>query len=120
MEEKIIFNTEDVKQNKVFGILSYIGILVLVPIFAARDSQYAKFHANQGLVFFIFCIALNVIARVITISISFLPFVGTAMGILLSAAVGIIALVFMIIGILNACSGDAKKLPIIGNITILK
>ena len=25
MEEKIVFNTEDVNGNKVFGILAYIG-----------------------------------------------------------------------------------------------
>ena len=29
MEEKIVFNTEDVNGNKVFGILAYIGILFL-------------------------------------------------------------------------------------------
>lgn len=53
MEEKIVFNTEDVNGNKVFGILAYIGILFLVPLFAAKDSQYARFHTNQGLVLFI-------------------------------------------------------------------
>ena len=120
MEEKIVFNTEDVKQNKVFGILSYIGILVLVPIFAAKDSQYAKFHANQGPVFFIFGIALNIIARVISISVSFIPLVSVMVNALVSGAVGLVCLVFMIIGIVNACSGEAKKLPIIGNITLLK
>ena len=37
MNEDIIFTTEDVNQNKVYGILAYFGILVLVPILAAKD-----------------------------------------------------------------------------------
>ena len=37
---------EDVQNNKVFAILAYIGILVLVPIFAAKESKFARFHAN--------------------------------------------------------------------------
>lgn len=65
MEEKIVFNTEDVNGNKVFGILAYIGILFLVPLFAAKDSQYARFHTNQGLVLFIAEVILNIAAKIV-------------------------------------------------------
>lgn len=119
MEEKIVFNTEDVSENKVFGILSYIGILVLIPIFAAKDSQYARFHANQGLVLFILEVALNIIVRIVSAALSF-TFGGALLASLLSLAVAVVSLVFMILGIVNACSGEAKQLPIIGGITILK
>ncbi|MDR2162878.1 MAG: SHOCT domain-containing protein, partial [Clostridiales Family XIII bacterium] len=45
---------EDVDANRVFGIISYIFCLSLVTTFAApKESQYARFHANQGLVLFI-------------------------------------------------------------------
>ena len=67
MEENVIFNTEDVEQNKVFGILSYIGILVLVPILAAKDSQYARFHANQGLVLFITDVIIGACMSILSI-----------------------------------------------------
>ena len=52
-----IFNTPDttasyaaadVQNNKVMAVLSYIGILVLIPILAAKESPFARFHANQG------------------------------------------------------------------------
>lgn len=119
MEEKIVFNTEDVSENKVFGILSYIGILVLIPIFAAKNSQYARFHANQGLVLFILEVALNIIVRIVSVTLSF-TFGGALLASLLSLAVAVVSLVFMILGIVNACSGEAKQLPIIGGITILK
>ncbi|MBO5486661.1 MAG: hypothetical protein J5988_07010 [Eubacterium sp.] len=119
MEEKIVFNTEDVSENKVFGILSYIGILVLIPIFAAKDSQYARFHSNQGLVLCIVEIALNIIVRVISFILSFV-LGGVILASLLELAVAVVSLVFMILGIVNACSGEAKQLPIIGGVTILK
>lgn len=120
MEEKIIFNEEDVKQNKVFGILAYFGILFLVPLLAAKDSQYARFHTNQGIVFFIFSIIANALNAIVRICFGFIPFFGAIVSALVSLAVGVICLILFILGIVNACSGEPKKLPIIGNITILK
>ena len=43
----------DAEQNKVFGILAYLGILCLIPLLAAKDSRFARYHANQGLVLFL-------------------------------------------------------------------
>ena len=121
MEENIVFNEEDVRSNKAMGVLAYIGILFLVPLFAAKDSQYARFHTNQGLVLFIAEIALNIVVRIIA------AILGNTMGLLavpviavLNLAVGIVSLIFLILGIINACSGEPKKLPLIGSITILK
>ena len=44
------FHPQDIAQNKAMAILAYLGILVLIPIFAAKNSAFAKFHANQGLI----------------------------------------------------------------------
>ena len=117
-EENIVFNSEDVQNNKVMGILAYFGILFLI---AAKDSQYARFHTNQGIVLFIFSVALNIIGNGISFVISvtsfgILSFVGT----LITGLIGLVCLAFAIVGIVNACSGEPKKLPIIGNITLYK
>ena len=69
-EENIVFNSEDVQSNKVMGILAYFGILFLIPLLAAKDSQYARFHTNQGIVLFIFSVALNIISNGISLVIS--------------------------------------------------
>lgn len=119
MQENIVFNSEDVQKNKVFGILAYFGILFLVPLLAAKDSQYARFHANQGLVLFITDIIFGVCIKVITTILVFIPFIGWVLIPLISGALGILILVLFIFGIVNACSGEPKKLPVIGNITIL-
>lgn len=122
MEEKIVFNTEDVNGNKVFGILAYIGILFLVPLFAAKDSQYARFHTNQGLVLFIAEVILNIAAKIVIgiFSVASLGLLAVPISIVLNLVVWAFSVGFMILGIVNACSGEAKELPVIGKITILR
>ena len=39
--------------DKLMGVLAYLGILVLIPLLAAKDSKFAQFHAKQGLTLFI-------------------------------------------------------------------
>ena len=108
--------------NKAMGILAYLGLLVLVPIFAAKDSQYARFHANQGLVLCIATVALSIAAGIITFVVSIVTFglLAVPVTIILYLALFAFWVAFAILGILNACSGEAKKLPLLGNITIIK
>ena len=94
--------------DKVFGILSYFGILWLVGLLAGK-TEFAKFHANQGLVLFI--------AGIIIGAASAIPIVGW----FVIAPVGSIAtLVFAIMGIVNAAQGQMKPLPLIGKFQIIK
>ncbi|MBR5426739.1 MAG: hypothetical protein IK118_00195, partial [Clostridia bacterium] len=44
------FDPADVQANKAMGVLAYLSWLVLIPIFAAKNSRFARFHANQGIV----------------------------------------------------------------------
>lgn len=122
MEENVVFNTEDVTNNKIMGILAYLGLLVLVPIFAAKDSQYARFHANQGLVLCISAIALFFVSMIITFIVGLITFglLALPISIILYLAVFGFWVAFIVMGIMNACSGEPKKLPLIGNITIIK
>ena len=111
------FDPEDVRQNKVMAILAYFGILVLVPVFAAKESKYARFHANQGFVLFIceaaYGVVYSILNSIITaIHIPFLSFV--------LSLVYVAFFVFSILGIIHAAKGESKKLPVIGDFTILK
>lgn len=102
------FDPQDIQNNKVMALLAYLGFLFLIPLLAAPNSRFARYHANQGLVLFIL--------EAISSAISFIPFVGWIIG----GILGIFGLVLTIIGIVNAANGQAKQLPIIGGITILK
>ena len=102
------YDPADIENNKVMAVLSYIWILFLVPLLAAKDSKFARFHANQGLVLFLAGIASGVVAVI--------PILGW----ILSVVCSIVLTVLMILGIINAATGKAKELPIIGKISLIK
>ncbi len=112
---------QDIQNNRAMGILSYIGLLVLVPIFAAKNSPFARFHANQGLVLLIvetaayvtsviFAALLGVISRMTSAIIGCILYIGIA----------VFAVIFIVKGIVSASKGRKDPIPIIGGITILK
>lgn len=113
------YDANDISSNKVMAVLSYFGILCLLPLFAAKESKFARFHANQGLVLLIcnvaFSIATSIIKSVLTAISYKLLFISSILSL-----VSIVFLVLAIIGIVNAANGKAKELPIIGKYKILK
>lgn len=107
---------KDIDENKIMAVLSYIGILVLIPLLAKKDSPYAQFHAKQGLVLLITGVALGVISTVAGF-IAVIPVIGWIIGLLVGLAIfvaGIGLMVIGIMGIINAVTGKMKELPIIG------
>ena len=119
-EAVLTADPQDVKDNKVFAILAYFGILVLVPILAApKTSVYSRFHANQGLVLWITSIILNVAGSILNVLGELLGVLGFLTGIV-SGAAGIFTLVLAIMGIVAAAKGEMKELPVIGTFKILK
>lgn len=118
------FDSADISNNKVYAILAYISILVLVPLIAAPKSKFARFHTNQGFILFIGEAAYSVVRRVVLSVLSALAW-GPIWAVyktvaLASAVIGIIFPVFSIIGIIYAAQGKAKELPIIGKIKLFK
>lgn len=111
----------DAQQNKVMGILAYLSWLVIVPWIAAKESPFARYHTNQGLVLAIVEIAWWILSAILTAiataaySLGFLAVIGV-----ISWILGIVFLVFSILGIVNAAKGEMKPLPIIDGIKILK
>ena len=43
----------DIELNKAVSALSYVWILFLIPLLLKRKSDFAQFHAKQGLVLFL-------------------------------------------------------------------
>ena len=110
------YDKQDIEKHKVMAILAYFGILVLVPIFGAKDSKFARFHANQGLILFIIMLVLWVLGQIcLAISLKFYAI----MSVLFMICYLVLA-VLAIMGIINAASGKAKELPLVGKYRILK
>ncbi|TQS75088.1 hypothetical protein DX933_08870 [Ornithinibacillus gellani] len=100
---------DDVQKNKGMAILAYIGLLFIVPLLAAKESKYAMYHVNQGIILSLFGIGLYVVGTI-------LPVIGW---LLILPVVSIAWLVMAILGILNAANGKEKPLPIIGKYKII-
>ena len=94
----IIPSDEDIQANKYMAILSYFGIFLLIPMLARKDSEFCRFHVNQGILLLILNLVVAVLSRIVSL----------------------LVLVFMILGIVNCVQGKVKPLPLIGNIQIYK
>ncbi|MBQ4547233.1 MAG: hypothetical protein IJA17_08775 [Oscillospiraceae bacterium] len=101
------------QRNKGMAVLSYFGLLILIPVFIARNDPFVRYHINQGLVLFLVDILAGIVG-------SILSFILGDIGGFLSGALGIVIFVLFIIGIINAVKGEMKPLPLIGGIEILK
>lgn len=119
--------TADVQNNKVMAVLAYIGILVLIPLFAAKESKYARFHTKQGLTLAIFSAAYGILTGIINAVLSFIlpardyyfysvpnPIVSIVSTILGLGSIFFVVLAIM--GIVSACQGKKQELPVLGKI----
>lgn len=82
---------------KATAIVSYIGWIGWIIAFCAgsKDDEFAKHHLNQTLILNIICIIPLGITQ-------------------------LFAAVLWVMGIINAIQGEAKPLPLIGNLHIIK
>lgn len=119
------FDPADIEKNKPMAILAYLGILVLIPIIAAPNSKFARFHSNQGLVLAICEVAWGIVYGIISTIIRiclggiFLGGIATILNKIISLA-GIVFIVLSVIGIINAANGRAKRLPVIDKYDLIK
>ena len=109
------YDAQDIRNNKAMAILAYLSWLVLIPLFAARESKFARFHCNQGIVLAV----AEIIAVIVLNILDGLPLIGWIFSIA-GSLLGLVCFLFAILGIINAANGKAKELPIIGKFKILK
>lgn len=124
IEEKKVDNTGNSNQNDqsntiLFSILSYIGILWLIPLLVEKNDKVVRFRVNQGIVLFIFDIIGSIAVGNLSAIFVFIPVISF-LGVVIASLFGILCFVLMIIGIVNAANKSEKPLPIIGKFQILK
>ena len=124
IEEKKVDNPGNSNQNDqsntiLFSILSYIGILWLIPLLVEKNDKVVRFHVNQGIVLFIFDIIGSIAVGILSAIFVFIPVISF-LGVVIASLFGILCFVLMIIGIVNAANKSEKPLPIIGKFQVLK
>ncbi|KAF0227579.1 MAG: hypothetical protein FD133_1380 [Erysipelotrichaceae bacterium] len=107
MKEITGFDASDIEKNKVIAALAYL--IFFLPLLAAPDSKFGKFHANQGFWILIAGIIVSYILR-------FIPLIGG----LLNGVLSLGLFVLIVYLAYNAYSGKAFELPVVGNIVIFK
>jgi len=100
--EQVSETPKKLDDNKVIAILSYIGVLCLIPLLMKKDDKFVFFHAKQGLVLFI--------VEIITYFVLMIPILGW----IIAPIASLIWLTLSIIGIVNVLGGEMKELPILG------
>lgn len=90
-----------IDSNNLMAALSYLGLLVLIPLLVARKDEFVLFHAKQGLVI--------LIGYVITlVAVGWIPILGNLAWLLLIIA--------SIAGFIQALQGKRWKVPIVGDL----
>jgi len=101
----------DAEKNKAMAIVGYIiPILFFIPLVTdAKNSPFAKFHANQQLNLLLAAVIINIVGGVI-------PFLGW----FIILPLGMIFLIVVaIMGIINGAKGEMKELPLIGGFKLI-
>ena len=114
------FSPADIEQNRIISSLSYLGILFFLPLAACPRSKFGRFHANQGLIFFIASLIVGLITRFLIWTIEWIPLFGTIISWMLSVIVFLVMLAFFLYGLLNTLQGSAKELPFIGSFQLIR
>lgn len=107
------FDSADIEANKTVSALAYLGILFFLPLAACPSSRFGRFHANQAFLLFICSAIISSSGFMIR---SLIPIFGP----LYQNGLNLAIFVIMVLKLVEAVQGNAKELPIIGGITIIK
>jgi len=99
-------NNAAAHNDTLYGILSYLGILVVIPLLIRNKSEFAKFHAKQGLVLFLFEVIVSIAGQWILF-----PFAHP-----LYEIIELLLFILLIIGLINVFQHKEKELPVIGHL----
>ena len=95
------FDAKDIQDNKFIACLSYLSILVLIPLLLARKSPFAQEHAKQGVILFVIGIAIRIAM--------FIPVVN-----LIAWIASFVLAVVAIIAFVKCLMGEFWEIPVVG------
>ena len=130
-QQRAVALDPDAAANKSIAWLSYLGILILVPLFARKHSDYCKYHVKQGailcLIDLCYTAAASIILGIIRLiappkltwlgyqdSVVYTIFFWVLMGLGGLALIGL-----AVFGIVNAASGKKEPLFLLGKIPFI-
>ena len=85
---------EESMSTRGLAILSYIGLLALIPLFMKRDDEFVRFHLNQGVAMTLTMYALALLNNLV---IGHIPFINGVYALALT----VLSFVFFVFSILH-------------------
>lgn len=129
VQPEVMDGDYDVNSNKGIAWLSYVGLLLLIPMLVKKASSYCKFHVMQGAKLFAVILVYTTITEIIKGIVYATTGYETVWGVTFHyhsglywffnwtfAAGSIFLCVVSIIGIVNAATGKRNVLPLIDKV----
>lgn len=111
-----MFTKEDIEENKIIAALASFPLLFWLPIVAKPNSGFGKFYANQGLIFLIMTVVLNVLNIILGKIFGLIPFIGGLIGGIISAVIALTLLAVWLLLFISALQGKAREIPLLGSL----
>ncbi len=92
--------------NTLMLVLSYLGILALIPLLVEKDDAEVQWHAKHGIVLLLMWVAVGIVFTIL----ANVPVLG-CLAVMVSLIVPMIALVVHIICIVKAVNGQRFLIP---------
>lgn len=97
-----------------YAALAYVFFMCFLSLRRARESDFVRFHARQGvLLFFAECAGLATIL-IVDRTVGRIPFLGLIVVIALQVVVYISALLLSVMGFVKALFGERWVMPVLG------
>ncbi|MBQ2940401.1 MAG: hypothetical protein IJE00_08540 [Clostridia bacterium] len=107
-------------KKMIMGILSYIWILFLIPLFVEKEDKAIRAHAKNGIVIFVASFLLGLIVNLIGLVFGWIPVVGAIIGAILSViswVLWVAGVAAMAYGIYLSVTGkDASSFPVVSTV----
>ena len=102
------------KTTTIMIVLSYLGILALIPLLVEKDDKEVQWHAKHGLVLLVAEVALFIVLSVLHAIVGAIPVIGclaALIGVLISFVLTIGILVVHVVCIVKGVNGQRFMLP---------
>lgn len=99
------------RERRRLAAVAYTGLLFFIPLYACKDKEYAKFHANQGLVILILLLIGTILSGAVG---------NTRIGYTICCGYFGGLFYLMILGAIRGFQGRTEELPIIGGIKLIR
>lgn len=119
MQKNVSMDERDNRNEKLVAAMAYLGILVVVPFFMERKTQFVRYHLGQGATLFAVEILYGILYQLLAVTVLMVSW----RLFIIVRILGYMALafpVFMVIGIIHVVNGQEKELPVIGKIRLFR